>query len=71
MFLSPVCVYTRDNLEIKKVEISMKNPLTYRIMRFSSINPKITIFQKNSSVLIVLMCMSAINTINSLNRRRE
>jgi hypothetical protein len=29
--------YTRDNLEIKKVLISMKNPLTYQIMRFSSI----------------------------------
>jgi hypothetical protein len=28
---------TRDNLEIKKVEISMKNPETYQIMRFSSI----------------------------------
>ncbi len=27
----------RDNLEIKKVEISMKNPETYQIMRFSSI----------------------------------
>ncbi len=28
---------TRDNLEIKKVEISIKNPETYQIMRFSSI----------------------------------
>ncbi len=30
-------------MEIKKVEISMKNPETYQIMRFSRINPKITI----------------------------
>jgi hypothetical protein len=29
--------YTRDNLEIQKVLISMKNPLTYQIMRFSRI----------------------------------
>ncbi len=59
-------------MEIKKVEISMKNPETYQIMRFSSIkssgmwgrgpalykqnylNPKITIFSKKSSILVIL-----------------
>ncbi len=30
-------IKTRDNLEVKKVEISMKNPETYQIMRFSRI----------------------------------
>jgi hypothetical protein len=33
----PLPLPTRENLEIKKVEISLKNPETYQIMRFSSI----------------------------------
>jgi hypothetical protein len=44
----------RDNFKIKKVEISMKNPETDQNMKFSSINPKITIFLKKSSILVIL-----------------
>ena len=55
--------YTRDNLEIKQVSISMKNPSNYPIKRFARLKKITTLIFKKSVALIVKLHSGSLESV--------